>query len=229
MFVRHKAILTAAVILAAFMIVSFVHSSDVEIHIIDMYTPSEAYNNGYFYHYAYIDTDIAYDSVYWYIEDPDGNFQYVGETLGEGGNTRAYFYPDASDCPGNIKGKKHRIAAKAWYYNRETETSTSDYMERDFRVYQSKTKIISGIKQTSWEKPKVSGVYGYVELSRHYHDGRYIVVDGSVSAYNGTDKTCSAKSWFRHTEYDANLTPTGWSRQDPDFGDPNPATPNRAW
>ena len=79
---------------------------------------------------------------------------------------------------------------------------------------------LSGVKQSTWEKPRVTGVYGYVELSRHYHYDGNIVVSGSVYAYNGTDKTCHAKSWFKHTEFGGTF-----NVQDPPFKKPNPSTP----
>ncbi len=209
---------------------AMISSSDAQINIIDMSMPSEVYNNGYFYDtYAYIETDIAYDTVYWYIGifDPDDDFEYVyvGETLGVDGATRAWFYPDASDCPGSIKGQKYSVAAKAWYFNRETKTSTSDWESRDFRVFESKS--ISGIKTPLLpEKPNVTGVYGSVTLSRHYHDGSGIVMEGSVYAYNGTDEDCTVESWFRHTRMDAG----GFQKQDPEFDDnqPPPSEPLNA-
>ena len=118
---------------------------------------------------AYIETDIAYDTVYWYIGDPDtpDDLQYVGETLGVGGATRAWFYPDASDCPGHIKGEKYRIAARAWYYNPFTKTSTSDYETRDFIVYDPV------FDSRSYD----DGTYAYGELRRQYFDGSQIAVD----------------------------------------------------
>lgn len=154
--------------------------------------------------------------VDWYIDDI-----YIKSSVYYEAPTRSvYAYLDTRT--GGIKGIEYEVKAIAWYFD-ENDMFVSDTETDDVRVYAP--KFIYGVKQPSWEKPNVTGVYGYVELSRHYHDGQNIVVDGYVHAYNGTDETCHATSWFRHTEYDANLFPTGWSKQDPPFNAPNPATP----
>lgn len=76
-----------------------------------------------------------------------------------------------------------------------------------------KTKTISGYQRT--------GVYGSVELKRHYHDGSGIVMEGTAYAYNGTDKDCTVSSFFRHSRMDAG----GFQRQDPEFGPNNELPP----
>ena len=195
MFVKQKSMLTA-VILAAFMFISFVNSSDAQINIIDMYTLSETYNNNSgFYQVVSIETDIAYDTVYWYIGDPDApdDLQYVGETLGEDGATRAWFYPSVSDCPGHIKGKKYRVAAEAWYYNPDTKTSTKDYETRDFTVF--KSMFTTEVE----DPPKIAqNVYGYSELTRQYYTGDAIKIDCYVYAYNPDETRIHAWSRFKH-------------------------------
>lgn len=153
--------------LTIFSLFSFgmVNSSEAQIEIVDMYIPYEIYDN-IFYSYVYIETDIAYDSVYWYIGDPEDpeNLQYVGETLGVDGANSAYFYLDVEDCPGHINGTKYRIAAKVWYYNRDTKTSTSDYETRDFTAYKPEYKY------TPVHEKKLDFAHGYVEISKHTYD-----------------------------------------------------------
>ena len=154
------------------------------------------------------DEDILF--IDWYI-----NGGYEGSTIyGEGTRTATVNFT----LTGNIKGEKYKVRATVSFVESSDEDGS-----RTFWVYRPKS--ISGIKQPSWEKPRVTGVYGYVELSRHYHDGQNIVVTGYAYACNGTDETCRAISWFRHTEYDENLFPTGWEEQDPPFDDPTPPTP----
>ncbi len=211
------------VVLSSVFLFGMISSSQAQIEIIDMYTPAETDNNGSLYHFAYIETDRPYDTVYWYIGDPDdeNSLQYIGETLGDGCATRAWFYPDASDCPGDIKGEKYTVAAKAWYYNPWTKIGASDFETRDFRVFEAKS--IYGIKEEdNWEKPNVTGVYGHVQLTRHYHDGSGIVMEGSVYACNGTEEDCTVRSIFRHTRMDAG----GFQKQDPENGPNNELPPS---
>ena len=190
-----------------------INSSDAQINIINMYTPPETYT-GLFYPYAYVDTDIAYDTVYWYIGDPDApdDLQYVGETLGEGGATRAYLYPDGL---GHIKGKKYRVAAEAWYYNPDTKTSTKDYETRDFTVFKS-------MFTTEVEDPPkfAPNVYGYSELKRQYYTGDAIKIDCYVYAYNPFETRIYAWSRFRHSL-------TGKHTIERDYPNPNGVEPQR--
>ncbi len=194
-----------ATIVAICFLFGMMSSAQAQIEIIDMYMPSETEDYGYIRGCAYIETDIPYDTVYWYIGDPDDpdNLKYVGETLGDGGATRAWFAPSVSDCPGHVKGRKYRIAAKAWYYNRDTKTSTSDYDSRDFTVY----KPIY-----LYEPGPNTGAYGSVEISRFYYDGSDIIMDASIYAYNPKNNPKAKKPdnnplsvllWFRTDKYDA--------------------------
>ena len=50
-----------------------------------------------------------------------------------------------------------------------------------------------------------TGVYGYSELTAHYFDGSSIVMDGYVSAYNGTGDNARGFGRFRHTAVNKNL------------------------
>lgn len=173
-------------------------SSDAEIEIIDMDTPSETYNDGWFYHHVYVKTDVAYDVVVWYIGDPDDvdSLQRVGETSGDGTATRAWFYPDVSDCPGHIKGKKYRVVAEAWHHADDGNglQSWSDSESRDFTVFQS-------ISTTEVETPpkKLKSVSGYSKLTRQYYTGSSIAIDCSVHAYYPHNTFHWASSRFRHT------------------------------
>lgn len=214
--------LTIAVLSSVFLF-GMVNNSDAQIEIIDMYTPSEIDSNGWLCPYAYIETDKPFDGVDWFIGDPnDDNLSWRSTTGGDGVNTRAWFYPDGSDCPGHIKGTKYRVAARPWYYDDDTNCWW-DREFRDFRVFEAKS--IDGIKdevEDDWEKPNVTGVYGYVELSRHYHDGSGIVMEGSVYARNGTEEDCTVRSIFRHTRMDAG----GFKKQDPEDGPNNELPPS---
>lgn len=163
-----------------------------------------------------IETSEPYSSIDWEFDGVQRT------TLGDGIKTvdSSNFFGPLSGT--DVKGKKYTITATAKIPTGDGEFSATD--SYTFIVY--KPKVISGYKQPDvWEKPNVTGVYGYVQLSRHYHDGSNIVVDGYVYASNPTDNVaCEAKSWFRQSEYDAALVPTGWEKQDPPIGVRNPAT-----
>ena len=185
----------ATLIAICFLSFGIISSSDADIEITDMYVPSETYNNGYFYLFVYADTDKPFDVVDWYIADSDADLQYVGETLGDGVTTRAYFYPDVSDCPGHIKGREYRVAAKVWYYD-DDDNSWSDYDSRDFTVFRS-------ISTTEVEDPpkKARSTRGYSELTRQYYTGDAIKIDCYVYAYcsvENRNKTIRAWSRFKH-------------------------------
>jgi len=156
--------------------------SDAQINIIEMYTPPETYT-GLFYPYAYIDTDKPFVGVDWFIGDPDDgvNLSWRFTTEGDGVETRAYFYPNVSDCPGHVKGKKYRVAARPWYYD-DDNNGWSDWESRDFTVFQS-------ISTTEVEDPpkKVTTVYGYAELTRQYYTGSEIAIDCYVYASNSAE------------------------------------------
>ena len=157
--------------------------------------------------YLSTDADIVY--ILWSVNGTEWLRMYDEGTQ----SVEEYFL-----LTGGIKGTKYTAEAKVYFWDGGTDTDS-----HKFRVF--KPKSVSGIKQTTLEKPRVTGVDGSAILSRHYHDGSNIVVDGSVNAYNPTDETCHASSWFRHTEYDTNGFPTGWKLQDPPVGMPNPSTP----
>lgn len=204
----------ATIIAICFLLFGMISSSQASITSLSAYATDDWGYGGYVDASLTADEDIYV--IDWYIDDT-----YIKTTDHYQSPTRfVYVYLDTR--PGGIKGVKYEVKAVAWFSDVENNTFVSDTATDDVRVYAP--KIISGVKQPSWEKPTVTGVYGSVELSRHYHDGQNIVVSGSVYAYNWTDETCHASSWFRHTEYDENLFPTGWELQDPPFEDPNPAT-----
>lgn len=52
---------------------------------------------------------------------------------------------------------------------------------------------------------KQTGIHGYSELTAHYYDGSYIVMDGFAWAYNGTGGNASGSGRFRHTAINKNL------------------------
>ena len=158
------------------------------------YTPSEIYYmDSSLYHYAYIDTDEPYDAVDWAINDADSDRSHKITTWGDGVKTRAWFYPDVSDCPGHIKGKKYRITAKVWYRN-DDGNGWSDWESRDSTVFQS-------ISTTEVEDPpkRMRNIYGYSELTRQYYTGDAIKIDCWANAYNPFETNIRAWSRFKHS------------------------------
>ena len=136
-------------------------------------------------------------TVEWYI-----NNVYKATSYGSSDNpkTEAYFSP-YDKIPGAIKGQKYIIKAVARPMAGDPTgavTATDSYVVRVHEPI-----VESGIKTPSWEKPRITGAYGYVEISRHYFNGTTFVMDAYAYAYNGTDETLRAQAWFRQTEYTA--------------------------
>ena len=182
-------------IAAAILCLFAIATSEAQIEIIDMYTPTETYT-GLFYPYAYVDTDKPYDVIDWRIySDPDdiSSARYITGTIGDGVATRAYFYPDEADCPGHIKGKKYRVSAKVWYYD-EDGSSWSDYEYGDFTVFASKFTA-----EVQTPPKRLRSIYGYSELTRQYYTGDAIKIDCYVSASNPHETDRRAWSRFKHS------------------------------
>ncbi len=192
--------------------------------IVEFPSDTEDYSyGGITYHTASLKTDVPFYSVWWYV---DGTF--VSSTYGGHEKTEASFSPHW--LTGGIKGVKYTIKAEAMWIEDDgtTQNDTDSYTVRMFE-----SKIISDTKYPRGipENKRSTGVYGFAQLTRHYHDGRYIVVEGYVYARNRTKQSLNASSFFRQTEFRKNergvLIATGWSKQDPEFDQnvPIPTTP----
>ena len=174
--IRFKSIaITIAIMCSLF---TMVNSAQAQIEIIDMYTPSKT--DGWFYHYAYIETDKPFDGVDWFIGDPDDDLSWVSTTPGDGVKTRAWLYPSWVDFPGHIEGAKYRVAARPWYYDDDTNCWW-DRASRDFTVFQAKT---------DWKQEPRSSVWCYSEISRHYYrpQRQDVRADYYAYAWNPLDK-----------------------------------------
>ncbi len=99
---------------------------------------------------------------------------------------------------GHIKIAEYDVKAEVWFYDADgNPTTVSDSSETSTSVYKPVIADDSGYKKT--------GVYGYSELTAHYYDGSYIVMDGYVWAYNGTGENARGFGRFRHTAINKNL------------------------
>ncbi len=194
---RFYSIIIAVAITSSLCLFGMVNNSDAEINIIVMDTPSEAYNDGYFYHHVHIETDKPFDGVDWFMGDPDDGDGYdltwKSTTSGDGVTTRAWFYPNVSDIPGHIKGKKYRVAARAWYTD-DNNDGWSVWESRDFTVFKS-------ILAYEVEDPpkRVRSVSAYSKLTRQYYTGDAIKIDCYAYAYNPYETKIYAWSRFRHS------------------------------
>lgn len=207
--------LIALAIICSLFLLGMASNSNAQINIIEMYTPPETYT-GLFYPYAYVDTDKPFDAVDWSIGDPDDGDNLSGRKSisGDGVTTRAYFFPDVSDCPGHIKGKKYRVAARVWYTD-DDGNGWSDYETRDFTVF--KSMFTTEVE----DPPKIArNVYGYSELTRQYYTGSAIKIDCYVYAYNPFETRIYAWSRFKHSL-------TGRHTIERDHPNPNGVEPQR--
>ena len=219
---RSKTLLIAAV-LAAFMGVCFVNSSDaVKYRIVEFPSDTEDYSyDGYVYHTASLKTSEPYLWVEWWVDN-----KRIKYSWGDGVTKEAYFWPET---PGTIKGKKYKIEAFAIFtdiedvewdlvpWNWDYLGMLWRFMDFDsYTVRMFEPKVISGTKYPrGMPKHKLGkGIRGRVELKRHYHDGSNIVVDASVSAWNRTKSPVDAASWFRHTRFSVDDGRTLWTIED---------------
>ena len=189
MFVRHKAILTVA-ILAVFMCVFFVHSSDaIEIISFPSNTEDTSYSD-YTYHMAYVKTDVPIYHVSWFIDDT----WVYGETLDSSTDYASYYPYDK--IPGVIKGKKYEISVKVWEWDDDDGVFLSTTDSYTVRMFEPISLYKVGTN---------TGARGYAEISRFYYDGSHIIMSSYAYASNPSDNPdpINVLAWFRTQEYPA--------------------------
>ena len=224
MFMNQKSILI--VVITALLFVCFVNSSntDFKFRIVEFPSDTEAYSyGGYPYHDAYLKTSEPYLWVEWWVND-----KLIDIDWGDGVKKEAYFWPNDT-TPGTIKGKKHKIEAFVAFtdvedvdwdwlpWNWEYMWDVLRFMDSDsYTVRMFEPKVISGTKNPVGvpENKLGKGIYGYVQLTRHYHKGRNIVVDGNLYAHNRTKVAVHAASWYRHTRFAIDDGRTLWTIED---------------
>ena len=232
---RIKSILIAIAMICSLLLIGIVNNSEA-FEIIDFPSDLEAQSwGGYSMYSAYLKTDVPYLWVEWWIGDTLVDIEW-----GDGTKTQSYYSPNDL-TPGHVQGTKYKITGYATFtdvedvdwdalpWNWEYAWMLLRYMDFDsYTVRMFESKSISGTKypRAMAKNKRGTGIYGSVELNRHYHDGQNIVVDASVYAYNGTKETVHAVSWFRHTQFKDldgdGLDETVWSQEDPPEGMPNP-------
>lgn len=188
---KHKMILAITLICSLFLI-GYINSSDA----FDIEEVRPYYSNWDLYdwgsgvsHYTYVRTSEPYYSVTWYVNGVYAGYNYGGHTTTETSN---YF----SVGTGSIKGNKYTIRADACMIDDDGNTfNDTDSYEVTVWKPQVETEVHGGGGQ---QLPDVSG---RVELTRHYFDGINIIMEGSVSAYNGSDDDVNCHAWFKHTRF----------------------------
>lgn len=186
--------LMSMVFFCLIILVGFVNTSyaDLEIESLNVYTSLGS--SDYFIMMVEVETSEPYHGIDYYLDDT-----FIERVYGNGERTYDFLWYDESDFGGSVKGTKHTLKLNVM------QSQGNDVVVTEtFKVY--KPIVISGKKLSTWEKPTVTGVYGYNELSRHYFDGTDIIMDGYVYASNNTDNICQMTAWFRHSNF-----ATGWS------------------
>ena len=209
-----------------------INSSDA-YEIVEFPSDTEVQTYGdYTYHMAELKTDVPYLWIEWYVDD-----KLVDIDRGDGVKTKSYFSPYGK-IPGAVQGEKHTIEAfAAFTYVEDLENVDWDriwdweyawrilsFMDSDsykVRSFESVPSFANGILQTSWEKPRVTGVYGY---AAHYFNGTTFVMEASAYANNGTEHDFAVASWFRQQKYTADGG-VEWGKRDPPFNTPIVSVP----
>ena len=178
-----------ALVIVSLLLIGFVVKSEA-IEIVSLSGNSEAYNYGddNFYCYAVVETDVPIYHVSWSID----NEVVYSETL-DSTTKFAYFYPNASDCPGHIKGDKYEVAVTVWEWDAEAEQFRSNSSGYDLTVFQPMFTSEVQVKPQKFES-----VSGYSELNRQYYDGSNITINCYVSASNSKGVDRRAYSRFKH-------------------------------
>ncbi|RKU27951.1 hypothetical protein C6497_10230 [Candidatus Poribacteria bacterium] len=156
-------------------------------------------SGGEFYASLSANENISY--IDWYVkhtypleEDEVSEYKHVLTSMHHSGTKSVYVYLGSFD--GNIKIAEYDIKAVATFTDAENNTS-SDTSTTLTSVYKPHIAPDSGEKET--------GVYGYSELTAHYYDGSYIVMDGYACLYNNTDDDATGSGRFRHTALNKGL------------------------
>ncbi len=138
------------------------------------------------------DQDISY--IDWYVKqtypagEADSDYEHVHTSMHNSG-TRSVSVSLGSYA-GHIKIAGYDIKAEVTFSDGSDSSTTSTSVYKP--VFND-----SGYQKT--------GVYGYSELTAHYYDGSYIVMDGYAWAYNGTGDSARGFGRFRHTAINKNL------------------------
>ena len=168
------------------MLIGVVNNSAADITSLSVYSGTDYGSGGDFYASLSADEDISY--IDWYVkqtypkDEADSDYEHVYTSMHSSGTRSVYVYIGSFD--GHIKIAEYDIKAEVTFADGSDSSTTSTSV--------SKPAIGErGYKRT--------GVYGYSELSAHYYDGSYIVMDGYVYAYNSTDGNARGFGKFRHT------------------------------
>ena len=207
--------LTCITFAICFLLLGVLNSSDAfEITYMYVY-PDTDYGSGA-NATTYVDADEDIVCIRWFVDDIYSHTTHYGD------NTRSAY--ETFRFTGDIKGNKHKITAEAWLDPDVCMPAVPKSYK--FRVFKPKkiigTKYPLGIPKNK----RGTGVYGEVELYRHYHryseeEGHNIVVYGSAYARNGTKQSCDADVLFRHAEFDTEGNVV-WKREYPPEGMPSP-------
>lgn len=142
--------------------------------------------------YASLAADEDIQFIDWYVKqtyptsEADSEYEILFTSSHYGG-TSVYVWLGSFD--GHIKIAEYDIKAVALFTDAENNTFVSD----------SSTTTTSVYKPVYEGGYKITGIYGYSELTAHYFDGSSIVMDGYAWAYNGTGGNATGTGRFRHT------------------------------
>ena len=143
--------------------------------IISMYPSYGGYYDytGYLYHGAYVETDVPFYDINWYI-----NGVHAGWSDGSNIRTEGYFYPTTSDYPGSPLGKDYEIKAVVGWL---ADNGDADYRSRSYNVVVYTTPDVDeGIRMNTGAYGKASADAGWNE-----HTGEATAY-GNI--YNGTGR-----------------------------------------
>lgn len=188
---RFKAIGIAIAMICSLCFIGFVVKSEAaSITYLSVDSNTDYGQGGDCYASLAADEDIQF--IDWYVKqtyptsEADSEYEILFTSSHYGG-TSVYVWLGSFD--GHIKIAEYDIKAVALFTDAENNTFVSD----------SSTTTTSVYKPVYEGGYKITGIYGYSELTAHYFDGSSIVMDGYAWAYNGTGGNATGTGRFRHT------------------------------
>ncbi len=182
---KFKTIAIAAVI-ASLLLIGLNYSEAASITYLSVDSNTDYGGGSDFYASLSADENISY--IDWYVKqtyptsDADSDYEHVHTSMHSSGTTSVSVRLGLFD--GHIKIAEYDIKAEVTFSDGSDSSTTTTSVYKP--VFDD-----SGYQRT--------GVYGYSELTAHYFDGSSIVMDGYVSAYNGTGDNARGFGRFRHT------------------------------
>ena len=175
-----------AMLLSIYLIGIVNNSEAASITYLNVYANTDYGGGSHFSASLFADENINF--IDWYVkktypkreDGKENDYEHVHTSMHGGTSSVSVSF---GTFDGDIKIAEYDVKAVVAFEG-DSDTSTT-------KTYVYKPVFEGGYKKT--------GANGYSELTAHYYDGSYIVMDGFAWVYNGTENNVSGSGRFRHT------------------------------